>query len=48
MTEEKGRERTFNAQNARQGRIVLKSRKERYLFVAGLAAIIVVALLLLF
>ncbi|PHP67205.1 peptide ABC transporter permease [Zhengella mangrovi] len=48
MTEETEKEQTFDARNARQGRIVLESRKERFLFVAGLAAIIVVALLLLF
>ena len=35
MTKDAEKEQTFDARNARQSRIVLKSRKERFLFIAG-------------
>jgi len=40
--------REFNARNARQGRIILKSRGQRVIFAAGLAAIVVFAFLMIF
>ncbi len=38
----------FQAQKARQGKIILRTRRERLLFAVGLAGVIVLAFLLLF
>jgi hypothetical protein len=42
------RPRTFSAEDTRQGEIVLRTRKRRIIFVAGLAGCVVLALLLAF
>lgn len=48
MNDEVHEQRKFKAQNARQGRIVLKTRKQRIIFAAGLAAIVLLAFIALF
>ncbi len=41
----KDQPRTFSAQDVRQGEIILKRRRQRLIFIAGLAAAVLVILL---
>jgi hypothetical protein len=41
------RPRTISAQDARQGEIILRSRASRWIFIAGLVAVVALALVLM-
>ncbi|ESY81191.1 peptide ABC transporter permease [Mesorhizobium opportunistum] len=49
MNKDRGREGpVFSGENARQGEIILRTRTQRIIFIAGLVGIVVLALVLTF